>query len=184
MAGQLHELVITAGSVFVINAGRAEPGSPGAEFLSVAVQNWKAGPAQRGKPYAGNGSIISLDVEGSTVDAYITGSGHEYLTSIRGAAGGWPFDLSASCDCMYGSMNGDWCKHAVALSYACAALLDGRVEDQTGELVPLVKADRTDLLAGAAALLADADFTRFNPDAAFAAATQWLSFPTLEPRAD
>lgn len=186
MAG--HGLFVTSRGVFVDAPGRARPDGPGEEFLETAGSQWFAGPQGRGRAYARNGSILSLARDGAVVSAVVAGSGGaDYDTTIRGVTDRGPYRLTAACDCPYGSQNYDWCKHAIAVGYAVAALLDGDVTDETGSIVAGDTVDddaRREELTGFATRLLTPPGGAFDSEATFADAVRWLPFPdrlTSEP---
>jgi uncharacterized Zn finger protein len=175
----LHHLVVTSEAVIVESPGSVTAASAGAALLAEASEHWRPGPTMRGRRLAANGTIRWITREGDSVMAIVGGSGgEEYQTSLRIADGSssGPLAIEASCECFYGCTYSDWCKHAVALSFACAALADGLVDDFTGQLV-LATVDRAELEIGARRLLAEAPSTTFDPALEWERETRWLDFP-------
>lgn len=78
----------------------------------------------RGRTYARAGQVVSLQVEPESFSAQIQGTGSKPYdvrldrTTISGSD-----RVAASCTCPYGCDFG-WCKHAAALAYVAAFLLD------------------------------------------------------------
>lgn len=129
-------------------------------------------PAGRGEP---QGQGVIKPVAGGGKPA---GKGFVKSTGQGAFKPAGPVRPSASCTCAYGSRPRDWCKHAIAVAFATAALLDGAVDDHTGKLVPRLAApERPALEAAALRLLDEPDWTEFDPDAEFARASRWLPFP-------
>jgi len=188
---KLHSLDISARGIFVENPGKAELAGVGEEFLESAEVHWLPGPTSRARPYARNGSILAMERDETIVSGLVSGSDYDYEIRVHGVTESGPFQPSADCTCPYGAMHGDWCKHAIALAYAIAALLDGHVSDELSEITSSATANeaaRTHLETIAQAWLAapplnvpapdsvEPDGT-FDPDSAFAEANRWLPFP-------
>lgn len=179
MARRLHTLYVGPLGCEVDSPGNAELLGVGEEFLESAGVNFRSGPQTRGRGYARNGAIQSLSRDGDRVQADVRGSGMTYDVVLRGVTDLGPFHLRASCDCPYSCAPRDWCKHAIAVSYAVAALLDGRVVDETGRLGGAERTvDRAELQASAAQLLEQPAIAEaLDPDSLFAEATRWVPFP-------
>ncbi|NQU36813.1 MAG: SWIM zinc finger family protein [Actinobacteria bacterium] len=181
-----HSLFVTPESATVRNPGVVVDGGLGQQFLDIARTHWRSGPGTRGRPYAQNGSIMGIEWIADVVSAQVAGSSSSYLTVITGVP--LPDSITQSamrpvahCTCPYGARSSDWCKHAVALAYACAALLDGAVDDQTGRLpgtAPL-ELDQGHLNESVRRLANDDGMTAFDPEAAFAHARRWLDLPPI-----
>jgi uncharacterized Zn finger protein len=106
-------------------------GKPGAVSHPVAVEliaaaEMEAGPQflARGRTYARAGQVMGVAVADGEITAEIQGTESRpyqvrlFRTSISGAD-----RVGADCSCPYGCDYG-WCKHAAALAYVGAALLD------------------------------------------------------------
>jgi hypothetical protein len=78
----------------------------------------------RGRTYARAGQVVAVQVEPEGFTAQIQGTGskpyqvHLHRTTISGSQ-----RVAADCTCPYGCDHG-WCKHAAALAYVAAFLLD------------------------------------------------------------
>lgn len=176
-----HSLFLTSQSATVRNPGEPLPGGAGEQFLSIAELNWFSGPASRGRAYARDGFILHLDWVGDVLSAEVAGTQTAYLTVLSGV----PQDgdvasrrLVATCSCPYGTRSRDWCKHVVALAFAAAALLDGVVDDQTGQLpgTSTLSLDREALEAHLAQLKAEPKWN-FDPELELSRARRWLDLP-------
>jgi hypothetical protein len=182
-----HSLFVTPACAIVRNPGQVIAGGPGQQFLDSARTHWRSGPGSRGRPYAQDGSIIAIEWVADVVSAEVTGSSSSYLTVITGVPQPDSIDPAATrtvahCTCPYGARSHDWCKHAVALAYACAALLDGVVDDQTGRLpgTAPVELDQAHLDESVRRLRDDDDaLGTFDAEAAFAHARRWLELPPI-----
>lgn len=86
-----------------------------------AVDRTSPAVASRGRTYARAGQVVELRVADGQVSAAIQGTANEpYAVSLSRAADG---TASAVCTCPYGCDEIDWCKHAAALAYVLADLL-------------------------------------------------------------
>ena len=106
----------------------AKPGTvsdPAAADL-VAAADMESAPQilARGRTYARAGQVVAVTVEPRAFSAQIQGTGarpyqvHLHRTTISGSE-----RVAADCTCPYGCDDG-WCKHAAALAYVAAFLLD------------------------------------------------------------
>ncbi|MDQ1247291.1 MAG: hypothetical protein QG597_1661 [Actinomycetota bacterium] len=78
--------------------------------------------ASRARTYARHGQVVGVDLGEKTAVAQVQGSGDEpYLLSLYRRDFG---DYTADCDCPYGCGEFYWCKHAVALAYVVADMID------------------------------------------------------------
>ena len=106
-------------------------GKPGAVSHPVAADliaaaQLEAGPQflGRGRTYARAGQVMALSMGDGEITAEIQGTEAKpyrvrlFRTRISGAD-----RVGAGCTCPYGCDDG-WCKHATALAYVAAALLD------------------------------------------------------------
>jgi uncharacterized Zn finger protein len=111
------------GGVVVAKPGKVS--HPVAADLLAAAQ-MEAGPQflARGRTYARAGQVMALVMGDAEITAEIQGTEAApyrvrlFRTSISGAD-----RVGADCTCPYGCDDG-WCKHAAALAYVAAALLD------------------------------------------------------------
>lgn len=176
---RLHTLYAEAGGFEVDHPGMAEIAGVGEEFLESVEEHVLPGPLSRGRPYARNGAIRELARDGDRVQADVKGSGATYDVVILGVTDTGPFRLRASCDCPYSCAPGDCCKQAIAVSFAVAALLDGRVVDEGGRLGgPAPEVDRAELVRAVAALKTEPRIdTVVDVEQIFREANRWLAFP-------
>lgn len=78
--------------------------------------------ATRARTYARHGQVVGVDVGEKTAVAQVQGSGEQpYLLSLYRRDFG---DYTADCDCPYGCGERYWCKHAVALAFVVADMID------------------------------------------------------------
>lgn len=94
------------------------------ELIAAAEMESESKIMARGRTYARAGQVVSLRVEPESFSARIQGTGAKPYevrldrTTISGAD-----RVAANCTCPYGCEFG-WCKHAAALAYVAAFLLD------------------------------------------------------------
>ncbi|MFN8182953.1 MAG: hypothetical protein U0R23_00865 [Candidatus Nanopelagicales bacterium] len=82
----------------------------------------------RGRTYARQGQVIDVQCEPGMFTARIQGtSSQPYLVRLDRVTISGSERVSADCDCPYGCDFG-WCKHAAALAYVAAFLMD--VDDE------------------------------------------------------
>ena len=141
----------------------AKPGAvshPVAADLIAAAQ-LEAGPQflARGRTYARAGQVMALSMGDGEITAEIQGTEAKpyrvrlFRTRISGAD-----RVGAGCTCPYGCDDG-WCKHATALAYVAAALLDreaGARERWTGEAADEAGSEPAGLVRASALVLDEA----------------------------
>ncbi len=94
------------------------------ELIAAAEVETRATILARGRTYARAGQVVAVQVEHEGFSAQIQGTGAKPYqvrldrTSISGSD-----RVAADCTCPYGC-DYDWCKHAAALAYVAAFLLD------------------------------------------------------------
>ncbi|MGB7979664.1 MAG: SWIM zinc finger family protein [Candidatus Nanopelagicales bacterium] len=111
------------GGVVVAKPGKVS--DPVAQDL-IAAADMESQPKilARGRTYARAGQVVSVQVEAESFSAQIQGTGARPYdvrldrTTISGSD-----RVAANCTCPYGCDSG-WCKHAAALAYVAAFLLD------------------------------------------------------------
>ncbi len=80
------------------------------------------GIGQRGRAYARAGQVVEVRLATGGATAAIQGSDDEpYAVSLAREADG---DVQATCTCPYGCDAVEWCKHAAALAFVVAHLVD------------------------------------------------------------
>jgi|GEM_PF-1878281 len=176
-----HRLFISAGATLVTDPGLAEPGGPGEEFLEAAQRNWLRGPHRRGVDYARGGKLTDIDRDETSISATVGGSSQDYFTTVMGVTPGGLHSPDATCTCMYGSRPGDWCKHAIALAFAAAAMLDSQLIDVTGKssVTKNRAPSRVALLAAAQRLRTVARSEKFDPEEQFELLARVLAPPAV-----
>lgn len=126
-------------------------------LLSVTVSETRDTILSRGRTYARAGQVVDLQSLPGQFTANIQGSGRRpYLVSLAAQDA----HVTAECTCPYGCEY-DWCKHAAALAYVAAFLLDndaamrarwtGEADEQL-DVEPLTAAELTALRKPHAAL--------------------------------
>ena len=199
-----HSVTISKSHLSVENPGVPLPGYAGQSFLAKA--NMHIGPriAARARAYARDGNIRKIIYQDNTVSAFIMGQGDLYDTEITGLE--TSSAVTASCTCYYQCSPRNWCKHATALAYVIAAILDGEVKGDKSfvlnnqnftalnqvsahqqaqqkakdqELAAQTKA-LTVALQNAQILKIPADITAFDSQATFEKACLWLEFPSTQ----
>jgi uncharacterized Zn finger protein len=110
-----------SGGVGVSAPGKAES-AEGLALVAGANRLCTSAVASRARTYARHGQVVGVDLGEKTAVAQVQGSGDEpyYLSLYRRDFG----DYTADCDCPYGCGETYWCKHAVALAYVVANLID------------------------------------------------------------
>lgn len=106
------------------------------EMIAAAGMESNARVLARGRTYARAGQVVDVQVEPGAFLANIQGTRRKpYQVRLdRVSISGSP-RVAADCDCPY-SCDYDWCKHAAALAYVAAFLLDqdaGVRVDWTGD---------------------------------------------------
>jgi hypothetical protein len=95
-----------------------------AEMVAAAEMETSSTILARGRTYARAGQVVALEVEEGRFTAQIQGSDREpYRVSLMRTVISGSDRISADCSCPYGCDVG-WCKHAAALAYVAAFLLD------------------------------------------------------------
>lgn len=111
------------GGVVVAKPGKVND-SLAAELVAAAEMESAPQILARGRTYARAGQVVAVQVESEGFSAQIQGTGSKPYqvrldrTTISGSE-----RVAASCSCPYGCDYG-WCKHAAALAYVAAFLLD------------------------------------------------------------
>lgn len=111
------------GGVVVTKPG--EVGQAAAQAL-VAQAELEAARAilGRGRTYARAGQVVSVAVAPGEFTAQVQGTQPDpYQVALRAVTISGADRVAASCDCPYG-IEVDWCKHAAALAYVAAHLID------------------------------------------------------------
>ncbi len=109
------------GGVAVSRPGKVTSAEP-ARLVALAEGRTTSGIASRGRTYARAGQVVEVRLDGGTASAAIQGSdAAPYAVSlVHGSDGA----VEATCTCPYGCDAVEWCKHAAALAYVVAHLVD------------------------------------------------------------
>lgn len=104
----------------------ARPGAvrgAAAQRLVAAVRDrTTSGIGSRGRTYARAGQVVEVRIEDGTASAAVQGSDDApYAVALHHERDG---DVEGECSCPYGCDAVDWCKHAAALGYVVAHLVD------------------------------------------------------------
>lgn len=111
------------GGVVVTKPGTVT-GELAAEMVAAAEMETSSAILARGRTYARAGQVVALEVEEGRFSAQIQGSASEpYRVSLLRTVISGSDRIAADCSCPYGCDHG-WCKHAAALAYVAAHLLD------------------------------------------------------------
>lgn len=99
----------------------AKPGRvahPAAEaVVALLTVNAYPGPLARAKTYARAGQVVDVEVGEQEASGSVQGSDpRAYRAQLTAAR--------ATCTCPYGCRQRDWCKHALALAFVVADVLD------------------------------------------------------------
>ena len=114
------------GGVVVTKPGTVT-GELAAEMVAAAEMETSSAILARGRTYARAGQVVALEVEEGRFSAQIQGSASEpYRVSLLRTVISGSDRIAADCSCPYGCDHG-WCKHAAALAYVAAHLLDTQV---------------------------------------------------------
>jgi hypothetical protein len=111
------------GGVVVANPGKVSD-SLAADLVAAAQMESAPQILARGRTYARAGQVVAVHVGAKGFSAQIQGTGAKPYevrldrTTISGSE-----RVAADCTCPYGCDDG-WCKHAAALAYVAAFLLD------------------------------------------------------------
>jgi hypothetical protein len=103
----------------------AKPGAvrsqAAARLVVLAEGRTTPGIGSRGRTYARKGQVVEVRVVAGTASAAIQGSDAEpYSVALTHEDG----TVEAQCSCPYGCDAVEWCKHAAALAYVVAHLVD------------------------------------------------------------
>lgn len=94
----------------------------GMALVDGANQHCSSAIASRARTYARHGQVVGVDLGDKSAVAQVQGSGSDpYLLSLYRRDFG---DYTADCDCPYGCTELYWCKHAVALAYVVADIIE------------------------------------------------------------
>lgn len=114
------------GGVVVAKPGKVT-GALAAEMVAAAEMETSSAILARGRTYARAGQVVALEVDEGRFSAQIQGSASEpYRVGLRRTVISGSDRIAADCSCPYGCDMG-WCKHAAALAYVAAHLLDTQV---------------------------------------------------------
>ncbi|MGV1004906.1 MAG: hypothetical protein ACOYEV_09100 [Candidatus Nanopelagicales bacterium] len=112
-----------AGGVAVPKPGSVT-GDLATELVSAAVMEARPGILSRARTYARAGQVMAVQAADQQFTAEIQGTARKpYQVSLRRISISGSPRVAADCDCPYGC-DLDWCKHAAALAYVAAHLLD------------------------------------------------------------
>ncbi|WP_088320381.1 SWIM zinc finger domain-containing protein [Kineosporia sp. R_H_3] len=110
-----------AGGVKVPRSWKPQ-GEEAARLEVVSVGRTTPGIGSRGRTYARAGQVVEVRVERRGATAAIQGSDDApYTVSLTREPDG---DVEATCTCPYGCDAVEWCKHAAALAFVVAHLVD------------------------------------------------------------
>lgn len=110
-----------AGGVGVAQPGKATS-AEGMALVDGANRLCTTAIASRARTYARHGQVVGVNLGEKSAVAQVQGSGSEpYLLSLYRRDFG---DYTADCDCPYGCAETYWCKHAVALAYVVADMIE------------------------------------------------------------
>jgi uncharacterized Zn finger protein len=135
---QAKPRVAVQGGVSVAKPGRVS--DPDAlELLAAAEMETKPSILSRGRTYARAGQVLNVETDGDSFTASIQGSDRTpYQVELTRTMISGSDRIHASCTCPY-SCDYDWCKHAAALAYVAAYLIDNQPATRavwTGEQPP------------------------------------------------
>ena len=111
------------GGVVVAKPGKVD--HPLAEDL-IAAAEMESEPQilPRGRTYARAGQVVAVQAEHRSFSAQVQGTGDQpYQVRLDRTTISGSHRVAADCTCPYGCDDG-WCKHAAALAYVAAFLLD------------------------------------------------------------
>jgi hypothetical protein len=118
---ETRKRVPVAGGVAVGKPGKVH-GTNAVDLVEAAEWNATSGIATRARRYARQGQVVGVDIADRTATAQVQGTEADpYLVSIHRQPNG---RLIGACDCPYGCGAYGWCKHAVALAYVVAHIID------------------------------------------------------------
>lgn len=135
-----------AGGVVVTKPGQVQH-EVAAALVAQAEMEAARAILGRGRTYARAGQVVSVAVAPGEFTAEVQGTDPDpYQVSLRAVTISGADRVAASCDCPYG-VEVDWCKHAAALAYVAAHLIDtdsrargtwlGQQPDHTEVAVPV-----------------------------------------------
>lgn len=111
------------GGVVVAKPGKVS-GALAVEMVAAAEMETSPAILARGRTYARAGQVVALEVEEGHFTAEIQGSARRpYRVRLMRTMISGSDRIAADCSCPYGC-DRDWCKHAAALAYVAAFLLD------------------------------------------------------------
>jgi hypothetical protein len=111
------------GGVVVARPGRVED-PLAADLVNAAQMESAPQILARGRTYARAGQVVAVQVEGRGFSAQIQGTkATPYEVRLDRTTISGSDRVAANCTCPYGCDDG-WCKHAAALAYVAAFLLD------------------------------------------------------------
>ncbi len=111
------------GGVVVAKPGKVSD-AVAQELIAAAEMESEPKIMARGRTYARAGQVVSLQVEPESFSAKIQGTGAKpYAVRLDRTTISGSDRVAANCTCPYGCDFG-WCKHAAALAYVAAFLLD------------------------------------------------------------
>jgi uncharacterized Zn finger protein len=134
----------------------AKPGSvsthEATRLVALLDRRTTSGIASRARTYARAGQVVEVRIVDGTASAAIQGSDAEpYAVALGHEDGG----VEATCSCPYGCDAVDWCKHAAALAYVVAHLVETDPSMAAGWLGQPPVPDRTDRAPDAEAVAAE-----------------------------
>lgn len=111
------------GGVVVAKPGKVT-GALAVEMVAAAEMETSPAILARGRTYARAGQVVALEVEEGHFTAEIQGSARRpYRVRLMRTMISGSDRIAADCSCPYGC-DYRWCKHAAALAYVAAFLLD------------------------------------------------------------
>lgn len=145
---QAKPRIAVEGGVVVPKPGKVE--DPDAlDLVHAAEMEGRPPILSRGRTYARQGQVIGVEIEAEQFTASIQGSERRpYQVQLTKTMISGSDRIHASCTCPY-TCDYDWCKHAAALAYVAAFLVDSQPatralwsgEEPPGEVPPLQEAD-------------------------------------------
>ncbi len=91
-------------------------------IIAFALGHSSAAIPGRARTYARHGQVVNVSIDDESAEAQIQGSdSRPYQVAVRRTT---PTTFAADCSCPYGCGPRSWCKHAVALAYVVAELVD------------------------------------------------------------
>ena len=91
-------------------------------IIAFALSHSSSAIPGRARTYARHGQVVNVSIDDESAQAEIQGSDpRPYQVALCRTASK---SFAADCTCPYGCTPGSWCKHAVALAYVVAELVD------------------------------------------------------------